>query len=67
MISGLTNESIYRLKNTVWSRLDRNSVTTFKWLSTIVDDVDNQTILRQTQLDQEGTAKARYGNLNQLK
>ena len=57
IIAGLTNESIYRLKNTVWSKLSRSTSSTFKWLSSIVDDVDNQTLLRQTQLEVEGTAK----------
>jgi len=57
VIAGLTNEAIYRLKQTVWDRLTRPSQSTFKWLSTIVDDVDNQTLLRHTQLVIEGTAK----------
>lgn len=61
IIAGLTNESIYRLKNTVWSKLNRNTLSTFKLLSSIVDDVDNQKLLRQTQLKVEGTAKVRLG------
>ena len=32
-------------------------MSTFKWLSTIVDDVNNQTLLRHTQLIIEGTSK----------
>lgn len=35
-------------------------MSTFKWLSTIVDDVNNQTLLRHTQLIIEGTSKVRY-------
>ncbi|XP_054157717.1 ras guanine nucleotide exchange factor A-like [Oppia nitens] len=58
IIAGLTNESIYRLKLIVWSKLSRASISTFKWLSTIVDDVNNQTLLRHTQLIIEGTSKA---------
>lgn len=57
VIAGLTNESIYRLKNTVWAKLGRQAQSNYKWLSTIVDDVNNQTLLRQTQLEIEGTAK----------
>jgi ral guanine nucleotide dissociation stimulator-like 1 len=57
VIAGLTNESVYRLKTLVWSRMSRTTMSTFKWLSTIVDDVNNQTLLRQTQLEIEGTAK----------
>lgn len=57
MIAGLTNESIYRLKNMVWSKLGRTTTSNFKMLSSIVDDVNNQTVLRQTQLEVEGTAK----------
>ncbi|KAI1298178.1 Ral guanine nucleotide dissociation stimulator [Halotydeus destructor] len=57
VISGLTNESVYRLKNMVWTRLNRQTINNFKWLSAIVDDVNNQTLLRQTQLEIEGTAK----------
>ncbi|RWS03715.1 ral guanine nucleotide dissociation stimulator-like protein 1-like protein [Dinothrombium tinctorium] len=60
VIAGLTNESIYRLKNIVWSKISRNSMETFVKLSTIVDDVNNQTLLRQTQLEIEGTAKASF-------
>ncbi|KAH9527875.1 Ral guanine nucleotide dissociation stimulator-like 1, variant 2 [Dermatophagoides farinae] len=57
IIAGLTNESIYRLKTTVWNRLSRNSMTTFQNTSSIVDDVNNQTMLRHTQLFIEGTSK----------
>lgn len=57
VIAGLTNESIYRLKSVVWSKLSRSTLNNFKILSSIVDDVNNQSVLRQTQLDMEGTAK----------
>ncbi|KAH9415808.1 Ral guanine nucleotide dissociation stimulator-like 1 [Dermatophagoides pteronyssinus] len=57
IIAGLTNESIYRLKTTVWNKLPRNSITTFQNMSSIVDDVNNQTMLRHTQLFIEGTSK----------
>ena len=57
VIAGLTNESIYRLKNMVWSKMTRTTLSNFKMLSSIVDDVNNQTVLRQTQLEMEGTAK----------
>ena len=57
VIAGLTNESVYRLKNVVWSKLSRSTLSNFKILSSIVDDVNNQSVLRQTQLDMEGTAK----------
>ncbi|XP_074596674.1 uncharacterized protein LOC141851784 [Brevipalpus obovatus] len=57
VIAGLTNESIFRLKSNVWSKLNRTTSTNFKNMSKIVDDVDNQTLLRQTQLEIEGTAK----------
>lgn len=57
VIAGLTNESIYRLKNMVWSKLGKSTTSNFKMLSSIVDDVNNQTVLRQTQLEMEGTAK----------
>ncbi|KAG9510393.1 Ral guanine nucleotide dissociation stimulator [Fragariocoptes setiger] len=57
IIAGLTNESIYRLKQTVWGRVSRSNMANFKMLSSIVDDVNNQTVLRQTQLIIEGTAK----------
>lgn len=57
VIAGLTNESIYRLKTVVWSKLSRSTMSNFKILSSIVDDVNNQSVLRQTQLDMEGTAK----------
>ncbi|XP_053209367.1 ras guanine nucleotide exchange factor K-like [Panonychus citri] len=57
VIAGLSNESIFRLKQTVWSKINKTIESTFKQLSTIVDDVDNQTLLRQTQLEIEGTAK----------
>lgn len=57
IIAGLTNESIYRLKQNVWNKLDRASLANFKQLANIVDDVNNQTVLRQTQLVVEGTAK----------
>lgn len=57
IIAGLTNESIYRLKQVVWSKLDRTSMNNFKLMASIVDDVNNQTVLRQTQLIDEGTAK----------
>lgn len=56
----MTNESIYRLKTTVWNRLSRNSMTTFQNMSSIVDDVNNQTMLRHTQLFIEGTSKVRF-------
>ena len=59
VIAGLSNESIFRLKQTVWSKINKTTESTFKQLSTIVDDVDNQTLLRQTQLEIEGTAKVR--------
>lgn len=57
IIAGLTNESIYRLKQLVWTKLDRNSLANFKLMASIVDDVNNQIVLRQTQLVVEGTAK----------
>lgn len=57
IIAGLTNESVYRLKQTVWSKIDRATMTNFKQMASIVDDVNNQTVLRQTQLIVEGTAK----------
>lgn len=57
IIAGLTNESIYRLKQNVWNKLDRTSLANFKQMACIVDDVNNQTVLRQTQLVVEGTAK----------
>ncbi|XP_025018272.1 ral guanine nucleotide dissociation stimulator-like 1 isoform X2 [Tetranychus urticae] len=57
VIAGLSNESVFRLKQTVWSKISKTTEATFKHLSTIVDDVDNQTLLRQTQLEIEGTAK----------
>lgn len=60
IIAGLTNESIYRLKTTVWNKLPRNSITTFQNMSSIVDDVNNQTMLRHTQLFIEGTSKVRF-------
>ncbi|RWS25906.1 ral guanine nucleotide dissociation stimulator-like protein 1-like protein [Leptotrombidium deliense] len=60
VIAGLTNESIYRLKNVVWSKISRGAMEMFVNLSTIVDDVNNQTTLRQTQLEIEGTAKASF-------
>lgn len=57
IIAGLTNESIYRLKQVIWSKIDRTSMANFKLMASIVDDVNNQTVLRQTQLIVEGTAK----------
>lgn len=57
IIAGLTNESIHRLKITVWNKLPRASMATFTHLSSIVDDVNNQTLLRHTQLFIEGTSK----------
>lgn len=57
IIAGLTNESIYRLKQMIWSKIDRNSLNNFKLMASIVDDINNQTVLRQTQLIVEGTAK----------
>lgn len=57
IIAGLTNESVYRLKQTVWAKIDRTTMTNFKQMASIVDDVNNQTVLRQTQLIVEGTAK----------
>lgn len=57
IIAGLTNESIYRLKNLVWTKISKSNMTSFKLLASIVDDVNNQTVLRQTQLVVEGTAK----------
>lgn len=57
IIAGLTNESIYRLKQVIWAKIDRTSLTNFKLMASIVDDVNNQTVLRQTQLIVEGTAK----------
>lgn len=57
IIAGLTNESIHRLKQVVWGKLDRTSLANFKLMASIVDDVNNQTVLRQTQLIVEGTAK----------
>ena len=39
-------------------------MSTFKWLSTIVDDVNNQTLLRHTQLIIEGTSKVRLESNN---
>ncbi|XP_053209368.1 ral guanine nucleotide dissociation stimulator-like [Panonychus citri] len=60
VIAGLSNESIFRLKQTVWSKINKTIESTFKQLSTIVDDVDNQTLLRQTQLEIEGTAKVSF-------
>jgi hypothetical protein len=57
VIAGLTNESIHRLKTVVWSKLGKTSLANFKSLSSVVDDVNNQTVLRQTQLEVEGTAK----------
>src|SRR6218665_2008539 len=56
-ISGLTNESIHRLKGCIWNKLSRASLNTFHCLSSIVDDVNNQTLLRHTQLFIEGTSK----------
>lgn len=57
IIAGLTNESIHRLKQLIWNKLDRNSLANFKLIASIVDDVNNQIVLRQTQLIVEGTAK----------
>lgn len=57
IIAGLTNESIHRLKQNIWNKLDRTSMANFKLMASIVDDVNNQTVLRQTQLVVEGTAK----------
>lgn len=57
VIAGLTNESVYRLKSMVWSKMSRSIMANYKILSSIVDDVNNQSVLRQTQLDMEGTAK----------
>lgn len=57
IIAGLTNESIYRLKQLIWNKLDRTSLANFKMMASIVDDVNNQIVLRQTQLIVEGTAK----------
>lgn len=57
IIAGLTNEAIYRLKQVVWTKLDRTSLANFKIMASVVDDVNNQTVLRQTQLIVEGTAK----------
>lgn len=51
VISGLTNESIYRLKSIIWCKLNKSTMANFKMLSSIVDDVDNQSVLRQTQLE----------------
>lgn len=57
IIAGLTNEAIYRLKQVIWNKIDRTSMANFKLMASIVDDVNNQTVLRQTQLIVEGTAK----------
>ncbi|UXI21438.1 hypothetical protein NH340_JMT07381 [Sarcoptes scabiei] len=57
IIAGLTNESIYRLRNVIWAKLSRTTLSTFQNLSSIVDDVNNQTMLRHTQLFVEGTSK----------
>ena len=42
----------------MWAKLGRTTSANFKMLASIVDDVNNQTVLRQTQLEMEGTAKA---------
>lgn len=60
IIAGLTNESIHRLKVTIWNKLPRASMSTFTYLSSIVDDVNNQTLLRHTQLFIEGTSKVSF-------
>ena len=57
VIAGLTNESVHRLKTVIWSKLGKTTLANFKSLWSVVDDVNNQTVLRQTQLDMEGTAK----------
>ena len=57
IIAGLTNEAVHRLRQSVWNKLDRISLANFKLLASIVDDVNNQIVLRQTQLVVEGTAK----------
>jgi len=56
-IAGLTNESIHRLKSSIWNKLSRTNLSAFQCLSSVVDDVNNQTLLRHTQLFIEGTSK----------
>lgn len=51
VISGLTNESIYRLRKTIWSRLTKVAINSFKSLASDVDDSDNQMTLRRKQLE----------------
>lgn len=51
IVAGLTNESIYRLRITVWSRLRVASRDAFISLASEVDDINNQTTLRKNQLD----------------
>lgn len=66
VISGLTNESIYRLKNAIWSKLGKTTLSNFKMLSSIVDDVDNQTVLRQTQLEVTKSSDNSFGTIPYL-
>lgn len=51
IIAGLTNESIHRLRKTIWRRLPKVTIDSFKSLASDVDDMDNQTTLRKTQLE----------------
>lgn len=66
VISGLTNESIYRLKNIIWSKLNKSTTANFKMLSSIVDDVDNQSVLRQTQLEVTKSSDNSFGTIPYL-
>lgn len=51
IIAGLTNESVYRLRLNVWARLKPSLRVTFEALALEVDDNNNQSSLRQAQLD----------------
>lgn len=66
VISGLTNESIHRLKNVIWSKLGKTTLSNFKMLSSIVDDANNQSVLRQTQLEVTKSCDNSFGTIPYL-
>jgi len=57
IIAGLTNEAVHRPRESLWNKLDRISFANYKLSASMVDAVNNQIVLRQTQLVVEGTAK----------
>lgn len=49
IVSGLTNESIHRLRRTIWTRLSKATIDLVKSIEADVGDADNQATLRKIQ------------------